>query len=67
MTGASNGHLSFDWTTFDEFSVYSSPIGGTVCGSKAMPNAEQTSRHFWNSSARAHLTGALGLVSCDPK
>jgi hypothetical protein len=70
MTDATNQHLDIDWTSYAEFTTQSNRllIGLRVCGTKEMPNAEHTSRNFWNSSARAHLTGTLGLItSCNPQ
>jgi len=68
MTDSNNGHLALDWTQYSDFSALKSLIGIRVCGTKEMPNAEHTARNFWDSPARAHLTGTLGLItSCNPQ
>jgi hypothetical protein len=63
-----NGHDFRDWTLYSDFANDSAAIGPLVCATHVMPNAEHTTRNFWNSSARAHLTGTLGIPgTCNPQ
>ena len=58
---AQDGILSF--STYDSVvnSPLSSLIAADVCGTHRMPDAEQTTRVFWDGPARGYLLGAFGL------
>jgi hypothetical protein len=49
----------FIWEEYPKFEIYLASVQHLVCGTHEMPNAEQTLKNFWNSSARAHLAGAF--------
>ena len=69
-TPDNTGYNGLDWTTATGFYGQAATIGPDVCGIGAhvMPHAEQTVENMWNSSARAHLTGQLGIISsCQAK
>ena len=67
MTTATNGHTALDFTYWSDFSGLATTIVPYVCNNHLMPNSEHTTRNFWNSPARAHLTGKLGMFnSCNP-
>jgi len=60
--GASS-HL--DFVDFEGFDANAALIQLDVCDTRTMPQAELTYYDFWQSSARAHLIGALSLpTSC---
>lgn len=56
---AMSGALAF--TSAADFALLEEPIKYDACQSKAMPHAEVTQKAFWESGARAHLIGGLGL------
>jgi len=50
-----------NWENYQNFETFVG-IGSLkrlVCETYEMPNAEQTLKNFWKSSARAHLAGAF--------
>ena len=49
------------WETYQHFETYvkAERVKQLVCETYEMPNAEQTLKNFWKSSARAHLAGAF--------
>lgn len=57
--------------TFAQFDAFGNYIASVTCGAPnaiSMPHAEVTFESFWKSSARAHLTGTLGILdACDGK
>jgi hypothetical protein len=57
-----------DWSTPKQFTAYSQLIEADICGTThTMPHALHTQDKFWNSSARAHIIGLLGLKNaCKP-
>jgi hypothetical protein len=66
---STNSATALDFSTFNGFGGFAALINADVCatGGHVMPHAEQTLRNFWDSPARAHLTGTLGLyTSCNP-
>ncbi len=61
---ANAANTGIDFLSFSGFAAR--PIEYYVCDEKLMPHAELTFQKFWNSPARAHLAGALGLAtSCN--
>ncbi len=56
--------VGFPMDTPAQFKAYG--IENAVCDGKYMPHAEVTRKSFWQSSARAHIAGALNLsTDCD--
>lgn len=59
-------HVSIGGLEFGEFAnllAAGGRISTHVCTTRQMPHAELTYTKFWTSSARAHLSGALGLTA----
>lgn len=56
-----------DFLTPAQLTNVASVVQSLVCESHTMPQALVTQDNFWNSSARAHLVGFLGLqTACKP-
>src|SRR5262249_28383522 len=49
----------FIWEKYENFNDNVGSMPHLVCETHDMPNAEQTLKNFWKSSARAHLAGAF--------
>lgn len=59
--------ISYPFTDFTQLTPLAPSIKADVCDVKSMPQAEQTMKQMWDSPARAHLLGGLGLTtSCKP-
>jgi hypothetical protein len=60
-------HASLHFGTYDDFVNLASAVQAAVCGAQEaniMPNAEETSKAFWRSSARAHLVNRANFPGC---